>query len=99
MGTLTATDADTAAAALTWSILSGADAGKLTLTPRGVLAFAAAKDYEAPDDTGTDGAYQLTVQVSDGGRTDTAGPDGDADERQRKAGCRRGIGLGRGCAR
>ena len=72
VGTLTATDADTAAAALTWSILSGADAGKLTLTPRGVLAFAAAKDYEAPDDTGTDGAYQVTVQVSDGGRTDTA---------------------------
>ena len=72
VGTLTATDADTAAAALTWSILSGADAGKLTLTLRGVLAFAAAKDYEAPDDTGTDGAYQVTVQVSDGGRTDTA---------------------------
>ena len=72
VSTLTATDADTAAADLTWSILSGADAGKLTLTPRGVLAFLAAKDYEAPDDTGTDGTYQVTVQVSDGGRTDTA---------------------------
>ena len=71
VGTLTATDADTAAAALTWSILSGADAGKLTLTPRGVLAFAAAKDYEAPDDTGTDGAYHVTVQVSDGANTDS----------------------------
>ncbi len=72
VATLTATDADTAAADLTWSILSGADAGKLTLTPRGVLAFLAAQDYEAPDDTGTDGAYQVTVQVSDGANTDSA---------------------------
>ena len=76
VGTLAATDADTAAADLVWTIPSGtaggADAGKFTLGRAGVLTFAAAKDFEDPDDANTDGRYQVTVQVSDGGRTDTA---------------------------
>ena len=42
------------------------------MTPAGVLSFAAAKDYETPDDADTDGVYEVTVQVSDGGRTDSA---------------------------
>ena len=42
------------------------------MTAAGVLSFAAAKDYETPDDAGTDGVYEVTVQVSDGGRTDSA---------------------------
>ena len=76
VGTLAATDADTAAADLVWTIPSGtaggADAGKFTLGRAGVLTFAAAKDFENPDDANTDGSYQVTVQVSDGGLTDTA---------------------------
>ena len=76
MATLSATDADTGAANLTWSIPSGtaggADRDKFTLTSAGVLALAAAKDFENPDDADTDGNYQVTVQVTDGGRTDTA---------------------------
>ena len=76
VGTLAATDADTAAADLVWTIPSGtaggADAGKFTLGRAGVLTFAAAKDFEVPDDANTDGSYQVTVQVSDGGLTDTA---------------------------
>ena len=31
-----------------------------------MLAFAAAKDFEAPDDADNDGDYQLTVRVTDG---------------------------------
>ena len=42
------------------------------MTAAGVLSFVAAKDYETPDDADTDGVYEVTVQVSDGGRTDSA---------------------------
>ena len=69
---LTATDTDTPDSDLIWSLSGGADQGKFIITNSGVLAFGVAKDYEAPDDTNTDGVYQVTVQVSDGGRTDTA---------------------------
>ena len=71
VGTLTATDEDTQAADLAWSIFGGADRSKFSMTRAGVLSFAAAKDYETPDDANTDGVYEVTVQVSDGGRTDT----------------------------
>ena len=70
VGTLMATDADTPAADLVWSPAGGADSGHFTLDERGVLRFAVPKDYEAPDDAGRDGTYELTVQVSDG--TDAA---------------------------
>ena len=70
VATLSATDADTAAADLSWSIPSGAaggaDAAQFALTADGVLSFRAAKDYEAPDDTDTDGQYEVTVRVTDG---------------------------------
>ena len=72
VGTLTATDEDTQAADLAWSISGGDDEAKFAVTAAGVLSFAAAKDYEAPDDADTDGVYEVTVQVSDGGRTDSA---------------------------
>ena len=72
VGTLTATDEDTQAADLAWSIFGGADRSKFSMTRAGVLSFAAPKDYEAPDDADTDGVYEVTVQVSDGGRTDSA---------------------------
>ena len=75
VGTLTATDEDTADD-LTWSIpqdaAGGADASRFTLSTAGVLAFDSAKDYEAPDDAGADGVYEVTVQVSDGTDTNTA---------------------------
>ena len=73
VGTLSATASDTESANLTWSIEGGADSASFTLSSAGVLAFAAAKDYEAPDDTGGDGTYTVTVQVSDG--TDDARAD------------------------
>ena len=64
---------------LTWS-LSGADAGSFRIDePGGVLRFdlpvvfpnlfSPQPDYEAPTDTGNDGTYEVTVEVSDG--TDT----------------------------
>ena len=70
VATLTATDADTAVADLSWSILEGADGGadasKFALTPAGVLTFTADKDFEAPDDANADGDYDVTVRVTDG---------------------------------
>ena len=66
VATLAATDEDTAAESLAWSLAGGADADRFTLSEGGALAFEAAKDYEAPDDADTDGAYAVTVRVSDG---------------------------------
>ena len=76
VATLTATDADTPAADLSWlipaDVAGGPDRAHFTLTAAGQLSFAAAKDFEAPDDVGNNGGYELVVQVTDGGRTDTA---------------------------
>ena len=72
VATLTATDADTGAESLTWSIPGGADAPKFAITTDGALSFTAAKDFENPDDSGGDGTYEVTVQVSDGVRSSTA---------------------------
>ena len=73
---LTATDAVTPDANLTWSIpadaAGGADRGKFTLSSSGVLAFASTQDFENPDDADTNGIYAVTVEVSDGALTDTA---------------------------
>ena len=72
VGSLTATDEDTSAGGLTWSISGGADQGSFALGSAGALAFASAKDYESPDDADSDGTYEVTVQVSDGGQSGTA---------------------------
>ena len=72
VATLTATDADTGAEGLTWSIPGGADAPKFAITTDGALSFTMAKDFENPDDSGGDGTYEVTVQVSDGVRSSTA---------------------------
>ena len=70
VATLAATDADTAAGDLSWSIpegeAGGVDASKFSLTTAGVLTFKAAKDFAAPDDANTDGDYEVTVRVTDG---------------------------------
>ena len=70
--TLAATDEDTSASVLTWSIRGGADSGAFAITTDGALSFLAAKDFESPDDVGGDGTYVLTVQVSDGKQNGTA---------------------------
>ena len=69
---LTAVDEDTTAADLTWSLSGGADQAGFTLNSAGVLAFASPRDYESPDDAGGDGAYEVTVRVSDGRQSGTA---------------------------
>ena len=67
---LTASDADTPASGLTWSIGGGEDRGNFTIAATGALAFAAPKDFENPDDADADGAYRVTVEVSDGEASD-----------------------------
>lgn len=71
---LVATDAD--GSRLTWTIPTGAaggtDRSRFSITSSGSISFAAAKDFENPDDADTDGTYEVTVQVSDGTRSDTA---------------------------
>ena len=66
VATLTATDEDTASADLVWTIEGGADESAFELSTAGVLTFAEAKDYEAPDDADADGAYEVDVMVTDG---------------------------------
>ena len=66
IATLGATDDDTAESDLDWSVAGGADAAEVTLSESGVLAFDSAPDFEEPDDSDTDGVYEVTVQVSDG---------------------------------
>ena len=66
VATLEAADGDGDAADLTWRISGGADAAHFELSEAGELRFGQAKDYEAPDDADADGAYQVTVAVSDG---------------------------------
>jgi hypothetical protein len=70
--TVTATDPD-AGAVLTYSIAGGADAAKFAINgTTGLLTFIAAPDFETNTDNGSDGVYDVTVQVSDGlGGTDT----------------------------
>ena len=67
---LTATDTD-ANAGLTYSIpavTTGAniDGSKFRISSTGILTFAAAPNFEAPTDNGSDNIYLVTVQVSDG---------------------------------
>ena len=85
--TLAATDADTAFEDLSWSIpegeAGGADGERFALTAHGVLTFEAAKDFEAPDDSGADGDYEVTVRVTDGGQPGRHGARGAS------SGCRR----------
>ena len=72
VATLTADDSDTDAGDLEWSITAGADQSHFTLSDAGELSFAAAKDFENPDDSDSDGVYEVSVSVSDGSDSDTA---------------------------
>ena len=65
--TVTATDADLPAQALTYSIIGGADSTLFGInTSTGELTFITAPDFEVPTDAGTDNVYTITVQASDG---------------------------------
>ena len=66
VATLAATDSDTIAADLIWTMAGGADAALFVLSESGELAFGSVKDFEAPVDGDGDGTYEVTVQVSDG---------------------------------
>ncbi len=69
--TVTATDAD-ASAALTYSIVGGADSALFSIDSNtGVLTFISAPSFAAPADAGANNVYDVTVQVSDGTNTDT----------------------------
>jgi hypothetical protein len=70
--TVTATDADRPAQTLSYSIVGGDDSARFNLgTSTGVLTFRVAPDYEVPSDANADNVYVVTVQASDGSRTDT----------------------------
>ena len=58
--------------AITYSISGGADAGKFTINAStGALSFVSAPDFENPTDVGGNNVYDVIVQASDGGLTDT----------------------------
>ncbi len=63
--TLTATDPE--GDPLMWSIAGGADGGAFTLTGDGRLSFTSAKDFENPDDVGSDRTYEVVVEVAAAG--------------------------------
>lgn len=65
--TVTATDPDTPAQTLTFSISGGADAALFSINPTtGALAFLSAQNFEAPADAGADHVYNVAITVDDG---------------------------------
>jgi VCBS repeat-containing protein len=56
---------------LSYFILTGGDSALFTMSPTGVLSFINAPDFETPADQNGDNVYEVTVQVSDGTRTDS----------------------------
>ena len=70
--TITATDADSATAILTYTLANTSDAAAFTLDPSsGALAFAQAPDFETPLDSDGDNVYQLSLSAFDGANTAT----------------------------
>ena len=67
--TIATSDAD-ASDTYTW-MLSGADAALFSISAAGVLSFNNAPDFENPNDAGGNRVYDLVVQVSDSGSSDT----------------------------
>ena len=70
VATLAARFGGTSRESAVWSILAGTSGGpdraKFSLTASGELSFVVAQDFEAPDDTGKDGTYEVSVQVTRG---------------------------------
>ncbi len=69
VATISATDADTNDASLTFTLNGGADEAKFSITAGGVLTLKVAADYE--DASNADHAYTLIVKVTDGANVDT----------------------------
>ncbi|MBV8688232.1 MAG: cadherin repeat domain-containing protein [Alphaproteobacteria bacterium] len=68
--TVAATDPEHAA--ISYSIVGGADAARFTINAStGALSFLAAPDYEAPADANGDNVYQVTVRAGDASLADT----------------------------
>ncbi|WP_211332922.1 beta strand repeat-containing protein [Pseudorhodoferax soli] len=64
---VTASDADSPAGALVYSIVGGADAARFAIDAQtGALRFIATPDFEIPADANGDNLYELRVRVSDG---------------------------------
>ena len=53
----------------TWSLPSGADAGKFMINSGGALSFRTAPNYESATDADGNNVYHVTVQASDDGMT------------------------------
>ena len=51
---------------VSWSPLSGVDAGRFSLGDDGVLSFRDSPDFESPGDSDSDNVYEVTVAASDG---------------------------------
>ncbi len=66
IGTVSATDADSPAQSVTFSLTGGADQSKFSITSGGVLTFQAVHDFENPNDVGTNNIYNVQVTASDG---------------------------------
>ncbi len=68
--TVTATDADFPAQAMTFAIVGGADQVKFQIdSATGVLTFKAAPNFDAQTDANIDNVYVVQVQASDGSRS------------------------------
>jgi hypothetical protein len=68
----TVTAADYAGSAVNYAISGGVDAARFTINAAtGALAFVAAPNFEAPNDTGLNRVYDVVVSASDGIITDT----------------------------
>ena len=64
---VTATDIDTPASSLTFSVSGGADAAKFQIdSATGALSFKSGPDFDVPGDADGDNVYAVEVQVSDG---------------------------------
>jgi len=72
IGTITATDVDTALKLLTFSISGGADAKLFSIDKStGALSFLSAPSFDNPGDADKNNQYLLTIQASDGSLSDT----------------------------
>ena len=65
--TTTATDADSPAQTITFSLVGGTDQAKFQInSSSGALTFVTAPDFESPTDANSDNVYGVQVQASDG---------------------------------
>jgi hypothetical protein len=64
--TVSATDADTPAQTITYSISGGGDQSLFTITSKGDLSFKSPPNFEIPADKGADNLYEVEVSADDG---------------------------------